>query len=313
MADTVKLASKGVILAKVEATYGTDPVPTPQANAIRVENPSVEPSWLKLIRNYMQPYKGARRQIVVGESVKVSFKTEVKGSGAAGTAPEIGVLFRGCGFTETVVPATSVAYDPNSLIDSSESITIYAYKDGIVRKIVGCRGTFNFECKAQEYGYISWEFEGLYAGPADEANPSPTWNATLPPRFISASFTYATIAAIIENLKINAGNEIAKRHDVNTATGVSQIFIKERKVTANIDPEVVALATKNWETALTSNTEAAITAALGAVAGNILTVSAPKVVIDDLKDADRENIWTYDMPLICLPNAGNDDVKFAFT
>ncbi len=313
MADTIKLASKGVVLAKVEATYGTDPVPVPATDAIRVEEPKVEPAWKKLARNYMQPYKGARRQIVIGESVKVSFKTEVKGSGTAGTAPEIGVLFRGCGFTETIVAVTSVTYDPNSLIDSAESITIYAYKDGIVRKIVGCRGTFSFECKAQEYGYISWEFEGIYAGPADEANPSPTWNATLPPRFVSASFTYAAIAAIIESLKVNAGNEIAKRLNANAATGLSQIFIKERKVTANIDPEVVALATKNWETALTAATEAALSAALGTTGGNILTITAAKVVIDDLKDADRENIWTYDMPLICLPNSGNDEVKFAFT
>jgi len=313
MADTVKLASKGVLLAKLEVTYGTDPVPVAATNAIRVEDPKVEPVWKKLARNFSIPYMGAPRQVVIGQSVKITFKTECKGSGTAGTVPEIGCLFRACNLTETIVPATSVAYAPNSLIDSSESVTIYVYKDGIVRKVVGCRGTFSFECKAQEYGYISWEFEGIYAGPADEANPAPTLNATMPPRFVSASFTYATIAAIIETLKVSLGNELAHRPSVNAATGMLQIFIKNRKVTAGIDPEVVALATKNWETALTAGTEAAITATLGTAAGNKMTVAGPKLALDDLKDADREGIWIHDMPLIMHPNAGNDEVTFTFT
>lgn len=313
MADTIKLASKGVILAKVEANYGVDPTPTPQANAIRVEDPKVEPAFKKLERKFSKPYMGADRQIVIGESVKVSFKTELKGFGAAGTAPENGVLFRGCNFTETVVPVTSVAYDPNSLLDSAESITIYGYKDGICRKIVGCRGTGSFEIKAGEYGYINWDFTGIYAGPVDEANPSPTLNATLPPRFISASFSLGAYAAVIESLKVAFGLEIGKRPDANSATGIKQFFIKQRKVTGNIDPEVVALATKNWESILTANTEAAITATLGSVAGNIATITGPKVALDEVKDGEREGIWTHDMPLVFLPNAGNDEVKFLFT
>jgi hypothetical protein len=313
MADTVKLASKGVLLAKIETTYGTDPTPTGGANAIRVEEPKVEPSWKKLTRNYAQSYMGAKRQIVIGETVKISFKTEIKGSGSAGTAPEIGPLLRACGRTETIVPATSVAYAPNSLVDSGESITIYVYKDGIARKVLGCRGNAVIEAKAGEFGYISWEFEGLYAGPVDEANASPTWTSVLPPRFISASFTYASMSAIISSLKIDFGNELAKRPSANAATGMLQVFIKDRKVTASIDPEVVALATKNWETAMTGNTEAALAATLGSSAGNICTIGAPKVVIDDLKEAEREGIWTYDMPLVCLPNSGNDELTLTFT
>lgn len=312
MADTIKLASKGVLLAKVQAQLGVDPVPTPQANAIRVEDPKVEVAWKKLARKFSKPYMGADRQIIIGESVKVSFKTELKGSGVKGTAPEIGVLFRGCNFTETIVPATKVDYDPNTLLDSAEAITIYAYKDGILRKILDCRASGSLESKAGEYGYLNWEFTGIYAGPVDEANPAPTLNETHPPRFISANFSLGAYPAVIEMLKINFGLEIAKRSDANAATGIKQFIIKNRKMTANIDPEVVALATKNWESILTANTESPLSATFGSVDGNKIVISAPKCSLDDLKDSEREGIWTYDAPLVLLPDAGNDEVKFSF-
>ncbi|MCK7495178.1 MAG: hypothetical protein MZW92_31855 [Comamonadaceae bacterium] len=44
--------------------------------------------------------------------MQLTFDVEIKGSGAAGTAPELGVLLKGCGFGETVVAVTSVTYAP---------------------------------------------------------------------------------------------------------------------------------------------------------------------------------------------------------
>lgn len=313
MTDLIKIPTKAVLLAKIETTYGTDPTPTGAANAIRVEDLKIEIISRKIVRNYVIPFMGKRSQVNAGEGLKITFKTELKGSGTAGTAPEIGPLLRASNFTETLVAVTSATYAPNSSLDGAESITIYFYLDGLLHKLLGCRGDFNVEANAGGLAMIAWEFTGIYAGPTDAANASPTLNATIPPRFLSAAFAIDSYAAIIDNLKINIGNEIAKRPSANAATGILSYIIKQRGVTGSIDPEVPTLATKSFWNLWSQNTLAALTAAVGATAGNICTITAPKVQVDDLKYSERDGILTHDLPLIFTPNAGNDEVVFAFT
>jgi hypothetical protein len=52
--------------------------------------------------------------VYAGTLISVSGKCEIKGSGAAGTAPEIAPLLRGAAWSETVVGGTSVTYKPTS-------------------------------------------------------------------------------------------------------------------------------------------------------------------------------------------------------
>lgn len=314
MPDTIKLKSKGVILAKTEVTYGVDPTPVAATNAIMVENPTIDPIIKKLVRNNVRSFMGKSLQLNIGEGLKITFKTELKGSGAAGTAPEIGPLLRACNFTEVLVALASATYNPNSLIDSAESVTIYFYLDGLLHIASGCRGTFSLDAKAGEYGEISWDFTGIYAGPTDSANPVPTLNATIPPRFVSGAFALDSYAAVIAALKISIGNAIGKRPSANAATGILQYIIKDRGVTGSIDPEVVSLATKSFWAMMASGAGVTFTGKFGATAGNICTITAPSVQLDDLKYGEREGILTYALPLNFVPTAaGNDEIQFAFT
>lgn len=143
------LKNKALILAKIEATRGTDAAPLAASNAILCEAPEIEIVSQSLERNYVTPYLGSKKRLNIGEGLKIRFATEAKGGGAAGTAPPIGCLFQACGFTETVIPATSVTYNPNSDIfaTASASVTIWFYLDGIVHKAVGCVGTFSMDIK----------------------------------------------------------------------------------------------------------------------------------------------------------------------
>jgi hypothetical protein len=305
--------NKAVILAKIEATYNVDPVPTAALNAILCSAPEVDIIGKRLERENTKAVYGARLGINIGEGISIKFVTELKGSGTAGTAPEGGVLFRACNLTETIVASTSVTYDPNSNADTGESITIYFYRHNILHKVSGCRGSFNAELKSGEYGKINWTFQGIYQGPSDGTIPAGTYNATIPPRFISAAFAIDSYAAIIESLKVDVANEIARRPSANAATGILEYFIKERMVKGECDPEVVSLATKNFWTMWSDSSVVALTALVGSAAGNKCTITAPKVQLDMLKYGDREGIVTYAMPLIFTPNAGNDEVRFAYT
>ncbi|WP_444932401.1 hypothetical protein ACJJIF_22000 (plasmid) [Microbulbifer sp. SSSA002] len=72
--------------------------------------------------------------------MEVTFNAELKGSGAAGTPPEIAPLLRACGLAETITAGTSVEY--NLASEGHESITLYLYEDGSLYKLTGVRGTW---------------------------------------------------------------------------------------------------------------------------------------------------------------------------
>ena len=105
------LRSKAIILAKLEDTYGSDPTPTSGANAILCELPEFEVLSKKLERKFTRPYYGLLPPVQVGEGLKISFTTEMKGGGLNGggdlVLPEIDPLLQACNFTLNTQGGTS--------------------------------------------------------------------------------------------------------------------------------------------------------------------------------------------------------------
>lgn len=312
------LKTKALMLAVVEATYGTDAAPLANANAILCEDPDISAISKSLERNNVRPVFGAKSKLVIGEGIKLSFTTELRGPGASPVTvpPDIGVLFRGCNFTQTIVATAGsecVKYTPHSNMDG-ESLTMWFYRDGLLFKVVGCRGTFSLDTKVNEYAKLKWEFTGIYAGPVDAgAMPTPTFSAVVPPVFKGAQFAIDGFAAVIESLKFDMKNTIAKRSDANAATGILSWNITDRAVSAEIDPEVPALASKDFWAMWQASATVPMTATIGQTSGNKCVIGCPAVQIDDLKFGDRENILTYGLPLMIKPtDAGNDEIEFKF-
>ncbi len=310
------LRNRTVILAKVEPTYGQDALPDPTTDAILCELPEFSVVSRRLERNNVVPYMGKLPPVNIGEGLKIKFTTELKGSGTAvDTPPEIGVLFRGCNFTETINTGISVDYEPNSALGSAEgaeSLTIYFYQHNILHKMLGCRGTFSLELKAGEYGKITWEFTGLYGGPVDSSIPTPTVNQTLPPRFLNANFSIDGYAAVIDSLSLDIQNEIAMRPDANSPTGVLEWMVVNREPKGQIDPEVVALSTKNFWQLWENSSQIALSATVGTSATNKCVITAPKVVLDTPSYEDRNNILIHGLPFTLHPDTGDDEIKFSF-
>lgn len=311
--------NKAVVLAKIEGGgYGVDATPTGAANAILCEAPEIEVLDKALERNNVKSTFGAKEKLNIGEGLKLSFTTELRGSGATppSTPPEIGVLFRAAGFTETIVATVGsecVKYTPHSNTDSGESASMYFYMDGLLHKLLGSRGTGpDLELKVNEYGKAKWEFTGLYAGIADAALVSPTFNATKPPVLRAAQFAIDGYAAVIETLKISCKGEIARRPDANAAGGILSWFIKERQITGEIDPEMVLKATKDFWGLWENSSQAAFTATIGSSAGNRCVITAAATEFDKPKYGDRENRLTLGMPLRFIPLSGNPEIEFKF-
>ena len=106
------LNRRRTILAKIETTYGTDPIPTGAANAMLVRNLNPVPQNVNLVsRDMIRPYFGNSDKLPGTLYAGIDFEVELAGSGTAGTAPAWGVLMRACGFSETLnaTPITGTA------------------------------------------------------------------------------------------------------------------------------------------------------------------------------------------------------------
>ena len=307
------LHNRQVILLEVEITYNEDPTPVAGTDAILVENLSVADANVRLIeRPVLEASLGTRANIFGGRMKTVTFDVEVKGSGAAGTVPEIGQALRGCGFGETIVGGASVTYVPVST--GIESVTIYRYLDGILEIFTGCRGEVSFNYETGGKVMASFSFTGHFVSGADVAIVAPTYNATLPVAILCAGFDVDGYGAIINSLAFAMTNTIAIAPNMNAADGFGEVRVTKRDVQGSFDPEVVLLATNNFDTDFTGNVVMALTTgAIGGTAGNILTTSMPAVKYQSKAEGERDGVQVYDMGYKAAPSTGDDDVSLAFT
>jgi len=315
----MSLERKSLILAKTEVSYGVDPVPVGATDAILTGAVSYEIGGRSLERDVVLPNFGKLTPVNVGEAIKLSIPVEMRGAGGAADAiPRIGRLFRACNMPETVSAGVSVGYSLTS-IEDGESVTLYWYADGILHKALGCVGTVKLSGKSGEYGKLAFEFTGIYAGThaTDQATPSATFgDAAVPPRFLSALFSINAYAGAIENFEVDLGNEIGKRTDANSASGILRYRISDRNVKGSCDPRVVALATYNPWTAWDASTAGAITARFGSAVGNKVVVNLPNCTLTDApKYGAREKERIYQLAFGAYPTlaAQNNELTLTFS
>ena len=307
------LVNRTVITAKIESVYNTDPVPTGAANAILVEKPSWSNEGARMVeRPAVRSTLASLKPIYAGSLVGIKFSCELKGSGAAGTAPEIGVLLRACAMGETVVASTSVTYKPVS--SSIESCTIYFYDDGTLWKATGCRGNASFSLDTGGKGMVDFSFTGHVSGPTDVALATPTYNATIPPPIIGASFSVDSYSAVIAKLAFDLGNTLAKPANMSASDGYAALQITKRDIKGSFDPEHSLVATYNWLSKWRASSSGALaTGTIGSTAGNRYAVSMPAVFYRDIAPGDREGVRTLAVGFGAAESTTDDEVSIAFT
>lgn len=307
------LINREVILAKIESSYNTDAAPTAADNAILVEGPSWSHEGARLIeRSGVKASIGKEQSIFGGTLKSVTFETEIKGSGAAGTAPEIGPLLRACGLDETIVASTSVTYAPVST--GFESITIYYYSDGLLHKITGARGNVSITLEAGAVGKASFTFTGHDAGVTDTAMVSPTYDSTIPVPIINVPFSIGGYSAAISSLSLDMGNSVTTPADMSASDGFGETIITARDVAGSIDPEQVLIATKDylteWKNGTTMNLQ---TGVIGSTAGNRFALTAGAAYHREISPGDREGLRIWELGVGFAETSGDDEYSLAFT
>jgi len=269
--------SNEVILAKIETTYNTDATPAATTNAILVRNVDMRPEGLRMVdREAIRGGLGRLQQIYGGQLKRITFECEVKGSGSAGTAPEIGALLQACGMDETVVASTSVTYTATN--SSHKSVTIYYYEGGRkLHKITGARGTVTLRAEAGGILLAAFEFVGHYGGVSDASQPTPTYNSRVPHALVGLSVALNGVTAIVaRSWEWALNNTIALPPSMSASDGYSELIITERNVTGEMLIESELSSTIDVDTLLSGGTRFAFASGtIGSSAGNRVAVSTP--------------------------------------
>lgn len=304
-----KFMRKTIILAKAEVTPGTDVTPV-GANALMVRNVNFVPLELGYAeRNIVRGFFGTFDALPTMRKVKLSFETEFASSGVAGTAAGWGPLMQGCGTTETLTAVTKAEYSPNSA--NTTSLTLYVNIDGVLHKMLYCRGNVTIKIKSNDIPFMAWEFTGLDGGITDTAAATPTFTNFITPlaanKVNTPTFSLHGISTLaLESLELNFGNQIEQI----TRIGSEQIQQTDRKPTGSVMFEMTSIATKDWFAAIKASTDAVLQIVHGTVAGSIVQIDANLVELTTPQFSDIQGIQMLQMALRFLPsNAGNDEFK----
>lgn len=306
---------KRFILAKTEATYGTDPTPTAGLNAILTSglNRTIY-DGNTVERNLDRATLGLDEQINTGPFARIEFGVEIAGSGAVATAPAWGPLLRACGFAETITAATDVQYDPVS--SSYESVTIYYDQDGERQILKGCRGSVRFMMNAGAIPMMMFTFIGFYAKPAAITAVTPDVSSFQVPLPVNKTntptCTLDAYSAIVQSMEVDWAGETPYQNFVN----LEEVFVVDRAPAGNMTLLAPQIATKDMFALMESHngvTKSAFTLVHGTAAGNIVTLSAPKMQLSGMTETDINGELGYQTQARLLPNTGDDELNLTLT
>lgn len=303
------LKRKRVMAAKVETTIGTAESLTASEGAFNAYNVMIQPTIEVEEREgqggfgYLPGSPGARQGVA-------TFRTDLGWDGTSTMPTWASVLLPACGFVET-----SQVYTPRSEAPGSnvKTLTIGCYIDGVLKRIAGAVGTFQLVLPTGRMGYIDWTFTGVWQAPTDASIIAPTYPTASPIRFASATATYDGVAQRVEQVTIDAGNEVVMREDPTTAAGYISALITNRKPIISAAPESQLVATDDTYGDWIAAAQAEWEIELDGPNGSTITISAPKAQIQNAQEGDRNRMVTNDIEWFCGKNGATHDEELSIT
>ena len=313
------LTRRRVIAAKIEAAEGTMEAIVVADSGLLAIDPKFDADFKTNNRDDVKTNTLSKMIPVPGaQSGKITFRTEIKGTGsayAAANKPVIGTFLRGCGFAETVdatAGVEKVTYLPAST--GIPSLTIWLYEDGMIKKLKGCRGNVKFSGKTGEIVYADFEFTGVYGGIVDGAMISPTFDLAAPPVVLGTTMTIDGYTGVCESFSFDMATTLQLRGSAGSTEGFLSCLLTDRKPSGKLDPEMVLAATYDFFAKWKAGGAGALT--VGPVGGtqyNKFTFTAPKCVYTKVGDGDRNGNQIADLDFLLAMNSGDDELKLEFT
>lgn len=310
MAD--KLVRLRTIFIAPELSYGVDPTITGN-DWVASEELTVVDEQDTVQTNVARPYFGGSAEIPVNFRRRATFLTRLGlTGGAAGTAPAIAELLKGCALGEVINAGTDVVYTPYT--DAPTSVWGEPYFDGNRRPMPGARGSFTLTAAINDLLRYDWDFLSIIRDPDLTAAP-PTavatpWTPEIP---VTAANTQAFNIGgqnfALLNYVLNSGNVVNKSSAAgDPAVGGESVVMAERDASLSVTIKSVDVTDKDWRGIIESQTLEAVNFAHGINAGQITTVACPSCQLVSKSDGDDGNgVETLTLTYKVLPVNGNDE------
>lgn len=134
MPEALKAKAK-ILASKIESAYAIDSTPDATLNGVPVYNIELTPLETESVpRDFMKSVFGNDEDYISVAYAKLSFETEVVGSGTSGVVPPVGNLLRSCSMSETIL---SVAHAGAATAGSADAITLAAGSSATMDAYVG--------------------------------------------------------------------------------------------------------------------------------------------------------------------------------
>lgn len=312
-----------VVACKIEATEGTAETLGASQGGILVIDPKIDVDIKMTERPIARPTLGTFAAIAGARSAQMTFKTELKGTGAtytvnSATKPLISNYLEACGYLATFGSGAIAAwcFTPTSGTGASlytPSLTLCTWEDGVKKQIRGARGNVKFSGNVGEPVYAEFTFQGVLDTITDEANPAPTFETQIPPVMLSANMSIGNYAAIAGSFTLDSGNTLSLRESMSSADGYLSTLITQRKLSGTLNPEMTTVAVKDWFGIWKASTNIPlIIGNIGTGAGNVIKFVIPKLRLKKVGDTDKNGIAVADLQFDLEETSVDDEVTLYF-
>jgi hypothetical protein len=312
MAAPIKLFENRAILFKKETAYGTDPTPTGAANALLSFEGSCSYEADELERKQDLPYHGADPFVLVNKRGTVEFTFDMLGAAVAGNAAPIAPVLLACAHAETLIVATSAAYNPVS--SNYASGTIYFYHAGLLFKIKGARGTIDWEMSIKDWGKGKAKFTGLITlADVTEVDPGAlTLTAFRTPPAIEMETLLVTVGGVAVNANKFQFSQNATA-TIYEGSEAREVSLPERKPNGTLTIFADSLAAFNpWQLADAMGTSAIVVEVDGGATKKAqLTIGQAQLKVPKLVNIDGAAGW--ELGFNARPLTGGDEYSWLFT
>jgi Phage tail tube protein len=242
----------------------------------------------------------------------------MQSSGALGTAPQWGDLLIGCGFAETVTATTRVDYVPSST--GLKTLTIWAYYNGRLEKVVFAAGTFKLSLAVGQVPSLDFTFTGLVSSVVAGAAPAATLTAWIRGEAVGPVATTAlSMGAVTYSAgAITGGSPYPfKSLDIDMANDVQDLALVQaesvaiygREPTASMVADFGATQHAAWKTDMHAGTPRAFGLVHGSVSTKKVGIYAPVGVITNVEDQVDRKVILDKLDLTLRPSTLNDELR----
>jgi len=304
-----QLKRKRVLAAKIEATPGTLDLFIADT-AFNVYN-LIAQQEIEMESREAQGGFGMHPSLAGGRKGRITFSVDGSWDGTATEPSWADVFLPACGWVKSGQVFTPRTEVPGANV---KTLSMAIYQDGVIKSMAGCAGTFTMNNPTGRTAVFNFDFQGIWQPPTDGTlGIAPTYPTALGLRYASSTTTWNSVALCLENITLDSGNTITMKECAGNVSGYDYALITNRVVTVTGNPESKLVATQDRFGQLIANTEAVLTWNLDGPTNSVLTLTAPKAQIIDIKEGDRNGLVIDDITWQCNRNGSNIDQEISMT